>query len=145
VQDIFFGEHRDVENKGDNKKLQAKPSTSAIASPVSLSGTSVSSSTVFTAQDVAQAAAKRSVAKLTVYVVSSNPEHEQGIEFIFSKIPVRLIRLQATDFYTMSEGLYPGMGVDRVATLKAAAAHYGYPALVLDGGTAMTYTAADCQ
>jgi type III pantothenate kinase len=47
--------------------------------------------------------------------------------------------LQATDFYTLEQGLYPGMGVDRVASLKAASALFGYPALVLDGGTAMTY------
>jgi pantothenate kinase type III len=96
-------------------------------------------------QDVAAAAAARAVPKLSVYVVSTNPEHEQGIEYLFSEIPCRLVRLQATDFFTSQQGLYPGMGVDRAATLKAACAHYGYPALVLDGGTAMTYTAADCQ
>jgi pantothenate kinase type III len=162
VQDILFGDYnnRDVKQTNvTNNGTGASPSKQAPATPptpASTLGNGASPSkqapatpptpaSTFTASNAAKAAAARSVAKLTVYVVSSNPEHEQGIEFIFSQIPVRLIRMQATDFYTMEQGLYPGMGVDRVASLKAASALFGYPALVLDGGTAMTYTAADCE
>jgi len=35
------------------------------------------------------------------------------------------------------------LGVDRLATVRGAAKLSGYPVLIIDGGTAMTYTAAD--
>jgi pantothenate kinase type III len=149
AQDIFFGEHNgDVKKTNVTNGNGASPSKQEPATPASTSPKKDAPATPafnWTASNAAKAAAARPTTKLTVYVVSSNPDHEKGIEFIFSEIPVRLIRLQATDFYTLEQGLYPGMGVDRVASLKAASALFGYPALVLDGGTAMTYTAADCE
>lgn len=39
------------------------------------------------------------------------------------------------------EGVYSTMGLDRVATLWGAGHKYGWPALVIDGGTALTFTA----
>jgi pantothenate kinase type III len=94
---------------------------------------------------IAAAADKRPVRALTVYLTSTNAEHEKGLEYLFSHVPCRLFRLRKTDFFSPHQGLYSTLGVDRVATLLAAGATYGYPALVIDGGTAMTYTAADCN
>ena len=40
-------------------------------------------------------------------------------------------------------GLYPTLGVDRALALLGAGYLYGWPALVIDGGTALTLTGAD--
>jgi type III pantothenate kinase len=39
--------------------------------------------------------------------------------------------------------LYPTLGIDRALTLLGAGENYGYPALVIDGGTALTLTGVD--
>ncbi|MGB8699151.1 MAG: pantothenate kinase [Thermosynechococcaceae cyanobacterium] len=39
--------------------------------------------------------------------------------------------------------LYPTLGIDRAIALWGAGVHYGWPVLVLDGGTALTLTGAD--
>lgn len=43
------------------------------------------------------------------------------------------------------QNLYPTLGIDRALALWGAASRYGLPALVIDGGTALTFTAADVQ
>jgi type III pantothenate kinase len=40
-------------------------------------------------------------------------------------------------------GLYPTLGVDRALTLAGAGDTYGWPVLVIDGGTALTLTAGE--
>lgn len=40
-------------------------------------------------------------------------------------------------------GLYPTLGIDRALALLGAGETYGYPILVIDGGTALTFTGAD--
>lgn len=40
-------------------------------------------------------------------------------------------------------GLYPTLGVDRALSLAGAGDSYGWPVLVIDGGTALTFTAGD--
>ena len=49
------------------------------------------------------------------------------------------------DFYPRSWGRYPGMGIDRCACLKGSVTIHGPPLLVIDGGSAMTYTAVDAK
>jgi pantothenate kinase type III len=88
-------------------------------------------------------AAMRRVPYLSVFVVSSNPEQEVEIQYLFKDIPAKLVRLRNADFFSAEEGLYPTMGVDRAAGLYGAKSTYGCPVLLLDGGTAMTYTALD--
>ena len=39
------------------------------------------------------------------------------------------------------KGAYPTMGLDRVTALVGAGQQYGWPVLVIDGGTALTFTA----
>ncbi|MGQ9838473.1 MAG: pantothenate kinase [Cyanobacteriota bacterium] len=41
--------------------------------------------------------------------------------------------------------LYPSLGLDRALTLWTAGIHYGWPCLVIDAGTALTLTGADCS
>ncbi|MGF1536510.1 MAG: pantothenate kinase [Elainellaceae cyanobacterium] len=41
------------------------------------------------------------------------------------------------------QGTYPTLGIDRALALWGAGQRYGFPALVIDGGTALTYTGAD--
>ena len=41
------------------------------------------------------------------------------------------------------KGIYPTMGIDRALALYGAAEIYGYPCLVIDGGTALTFTGVD--
>ena len=40
-------------------------------------------------------------------------------------------------------GVYPTLGIDRALTLWGAGVTYGWPALVIDAGTALTLTGAD--
>ena len=42
-------------------------------------------------------------------------------------------------------GLYPTLGVDRALVLLGAVTIYGAPSLVIDAGTALTFTGADAQ
>ncbi|MCM1983404.1 pantothenate kinase [Lyngbya confervoides] len=41
------------------------------------------------------------------------------------------------------QGRYPTLGLDRALALWGAGGRYGWPALVIDAGTALTFTAAD--
>ncbi|MGB3612598.1 MAG: pantothenate kinase [Elainellaceae cyanobacterium] len=41
------------------------------------------------------------------------------------------------------QGTYPTLGVDRALALWGAGQHWGFPVLVVDGGTALTYTGTD--
>ncbi len=43
------------------------------------------------------------------------------------------------------KNLYPTMGIDRALTIYGAGEFYGYPCLVIDGGTALTFTGVDDQ
>ena len=40
-------------------------------------------------------------------------------------------------------GIYPTMGIDRALAVWGAGETYGFPCLVIDGGTALTFTGAD--
>jgi type III pantothenate kinase len=42
-------------------------------------------------------------------------------------------------------GIYPSLGLDRVLALWSAGITYGWPTLVIDGGTALTLTGADAE
>lgn len=43
------------------------------------------------------------------------------------------------------QNLYPTLGIDRALNLLGAGSLYGWPVLVVDGGTALTFTAGDHQ
>ena len=43
------------------------------------------------------------------------------------------------------EGLYPTLGIDRALAILGAGTNLGWPILVIDAGTAMTFTGADVQ
>eukprot|EP00536_Pseudo-nitzschia_multiseries_P014641 jgi/Psemu1/291564/fgenesh1_pg.743_\ len=93
--------------------------------------------------NVSEAAAKRDAPGISVFVVSSNPQMEKKICYMFRDVPAKIFKLRNEDFFGPEQGLYPTMGVDRAAALYGAKVHYGTPALVIDGGTAMTYSAID--
>jgi pantothenate kinase type III len=96
-----------------------------------------------TLQNAIRASAERRVSILSIYVVSTNDVQLKTLYSILAEIPCRVYRLKGDDFYSKKQGRYDGMGIDRLANLRAAGDFKGYPALVFDGGTAMTYTAAD--
>ena len=81
----------------------------------------------------------------SVYVISTNLDQQEYLTQLWSDIPCRMYHLEGDAFYSAEEGRYDGMGVDRLATLRGAGEQWGYPALVFDGGTATTYTAADAD
>eukprot|EP00523_Entomoneis_sp_CCMP467_P004073 CAMPEP_0168750070 /NCGR_PEP_ID=MMETSP0724-20121128/17062_1 /TAXON_ID=265536 /ORGANISM="Amphiprora sp., Strain CCMP467" /LENGTH=606 /DNA_ID=CAMNT_0008798039 /DNA_START=31 /DNA_END=1851 /DNA_ORIENTATION=- len=80
---------------------------------------------------------KRRIPFFHVYIISNGDKARETVPLLFSRVPCRIIQLQACDFVT---GQYDGVGVDRCANLRAAQRYYGNPALVIDGGTAMTWT-----
>eukprot|EP00527_Entomoneis_sp_CCMP2396_P000137 CAMPEP_0198155212 /NCGR_PEP_ID=MMETSP1443-20131203/69017_1 /TAXON_ID=186043 /ORGANISM="Entomoneis sp., Strain CCMP2396" /LENGTH=635 /DNA_ID=CAMNT_0043821953 /DNA_START=179 /DNA_END=2086 /DNA_ORIENTATION=+ len=75
-----------------------------------------------------------------IYMVVTNEDSFEEIPNLFANLPCRFIRMQAVDFL---EDAYVGAGADRCANLRAAKHLYGNPALVIDGGTAMTWSASD--
>jgi pantothenate kinase, type III len=81
----------------------------------------------------------------SIYLVSTNQEQTHLFCKLVSVIPCRVYELQPLDFFTPADGAYPGLGVDRMASLRGAISITGLPALVIDGGSAMTYTAADAD
>jgi pantothenate kinase type III len=85
--------------------------------------------------------AAKSVSFLTIYLISTNPEHEETILYLLKDIPVQIIRLQRKDF--VIKGMYDTIGIDRLASIKAAMQRNKAPCLVIDAGTAMTYTAVN--
>ena len=91
------------------------------------------------------ASAMRRVSFLKIYVVSTNTRQLELFSWLWQDIPCRIYLMRGDDFFTVEEGRYPGMGIDRLATLRAAGDFSGFPALVFDGGTAETYTAADAN
>jgi pantothenate kinase type III len=86
--------------------------------------------------------ATRQVSMLPVYVVSTNDKELPALIDLLKPLPVRIFLMQAEDF---GREIYPGIGVDRVAALHAAEKLYGKPSLVIDGGTALTWTTTDPQ
>ena len=87
----------------------------------------------------------RKVPAVTIYVQSTNPGHERGILFLFSKIAHRMYGLSNYDFFSKEDGCYDTLGVDRAASAYFAYHCFKAPVLVFDGGTALTYTACDAQ
>lgn len=95
--------------------------------------------------NAAKASADRRVPILSVYIVSTNQANENGVEAMFSEIPCRMYRLKGSDFFSVEDGAYEGMGIDRLSNMKAAMKFYGTPLLVIDGGTALTYTGLNAK
>ena len=56
----------------------------------------------------------------------------------------RLTNIQWIDKFPLKR-VYSTMGLDRVATLWGAGWRYGWPVLVIDGGTALTFTAGTAE
>ena len=96
-----------------------------------------------TSKSAIRASTLRRVSVLSIYIVSTNSEQLEHFAKLWSGVPARMYLMQGNDFFTKEEGRYEGMGVDRLANLRAAGDFHGFPALVFDGGTAATYTAAD--
>lgn len=87
----------------------------------------------------------RAAVLLTIYLVSTNDEQARRIAWCFQHIPTRIYRMRPDDFFSKRMGRYDSMGVDRLASMKAVGDVSGFPALVIDGGTCLTYTAADAD
>lgn len=86
--------------------------------------------------------------QILTYLVSTNPEQTSFLIKLLSVIPTKIYQMKAQDFYhpAMNDKTWYGnIGVDRVANLCGAASMNGFPACVIDGGTAVTYTATDCD
>jgi type III pantothenate kinase len=74
--------------------------------------------------------------RIPIYLVSVVPSQTE----IWQQLPqVKLITL--ADIPLLD--LYPTLGIDRALTIFGAGNLYGYPVLVIDGGTALTITGVD--
>jgi pantothenate kinase type III len=98
-----------------------------------------------TKKSAIRAATLRRVSVLSVYIISTNDQQLESFCQLWSGVPTRMYLMQGDDFFSQQQGRYEGMGVDRLANLRAAGDFHGFPALVFDGGTAATYTAADAN
>ncbi|GKY98354.1 hypothetical protein MPSEU_000793000 [Mayamaea pseudoterrestris] len=101
----------------------------------------------FTPLRVAALAARRKQPTIHVYLLSTTtPQQVQTVQYMFQKLPARIWDLQRKDFMDgdgILRGAYDTLGLDRMAATRAAAELHGTPTLVIDGGTALTYTALD--
>ena len=70
---------------------------------------------------------------LTVYIMGSDANEVQKLCKVISSVPSRIFLFQRNDFFREGEGMYATMGIDRLAALRGASAHCGFPALVIDG------------
>jgi type III pantothenate kinase len=76
------------------------------------------------------------LANIPIYLISVVPNQTA----LWEELPqVQLITL--TDIPLLN--LYPTLGIDRALALLGAGETYGYPVLVIDGGTALTITGID--
>jgi type III pantothenate kinase len=76
------------------------------------------------------------IANLPIYLASVVPSQT----VIWQQLD-RVQHLTLADIPLLN--LYPTLGIDRALTLLGAGETYGYPALVIDGGTALTITGVD--
>lgn len=81
--------------------------------------------------------AARKVSMCPVYILSTKETYLENLLDMLNTLPTRITILQTGDFGTEA---YEGCGVDRVASLIGAECKYEKPALVIDGGTALTWT-----
>lgn len=96
-----------------------------------------------TTADAEEQSKKRIVPRISVYVVSTNQVQEALLAKMWKAVPCRFFVIGGDAFFSKEEGRYDTMGTDRLATLTGAVHLHGHPALVFDGGTAMTYSATD--
>jgi type III pantothenate kinase len=76
------------------------------------------------------------VTKIPIYIISVVPSQT----IIWQQLSqVKIITL--TDIPLLN--LYPTLGIDRALAVLGAGETYGYPVLVIDGGTALTITGVD--
>ncbi|MGI0482228.1 pantothenate kinase [Geminocystis sp. CENA526] len=74
--------------------------------------------------------------KIPLYIASVVPS---ATKIYLSLSQTRIINPKAIPL----QDVYVTMGVDRILTLWGAGCHYGFPCLVVDSGTALTFTGAD--
>jgi type III pantothenate kinase len=76
------------------------------------------------------------ISKVSIYLISVVPSQTA----IWQQLPqVRQITLVDIPLFN----LYPTLGIDRALAIFGAGEIYGYPVLVIDGGTALTITGVD--
>jgi len=85
-----------------------------------------------------QEAREREEAPKLLYFASVVPEQGERIRAYTQAKEITLADIPLGN-------LYPTLGVDRALALLGAGDRYGYPVLVIDGGTAITLTGADCD
>lgn len=78
-----------------------------------------------------------------VYIVASDQHHAQNVAKMLKAINARVFNFSASTIMPGNKSAYPGIGIDRVVCVRGAGKITGYPALVIDGGTALTYTATN--
>jgi type III pantothenate kinase len=79
--------------------------------------------------------------------------HTQGALYLASVVPEQtelwLTQIPTAQKLTLThiplKGCYPNLGIDRALAVLGAGEQYGFPVLVIDGGTALTLTGADPQ
>jgi type III pantothenate kinase len=76
------------------------------------------------------------ISALTIWLVSVVPIQTK----IWQQLP-QVEQITLADLPLLN--LYPTFGIDRALAILGAGEHYGYPALVIDGGTALTITGVD--
>ena len=84
--------------------------------------------------------------ELKEYLVQGLPLYVASVVPSATKIYLPLPQTHIINCNLISlANVYPTMGVDRILALWGGGCHYGFPCLVIDSGTALTFTGADQQ
>lgn len=79
---------------------------------------------------------KKSLLRLPIYLASVVPQQTKlWQDYLYLQ--------QITLKDIVLKNIYPTMGIDRALAIWGAGETYGYPCLVIDGGTALTFTGVD--
>jgi pantothenate kinase type III len=100
---------------------------------------------IFDSARANQYAAARKIPARSIYVISTNRDGERAVMYAFSDIRHRMFRVESKDFFSKADGCYDTFGVDRAACLYGGFRITSEALLVIDGGTAMTYTGLDAK
>ena len=82
--------------------------------------------------------AKQNLTDVPIFIASVVPQQEKLWKNYPNSYVIMLKDLKL-------KNIYPTMGIDRALAVWGGGENYGYPCLVIDGGTALTFTGVDRQ
>ena len=98
---------------------------------------------------IQQTSTPQTLDKLLTLIISPPPHLPILIASVVPEQTAKWQNYPNADFITLDQiplnGIYPTLGIDRALAVFGAGKNYGFPVLVIDAGTALTFTGADAD